>query len=456
MKTVDGSINSGSRGSSRGSSGRVGGGVDLAAFELPAWRTSCKLAWLVEHLQNLREEDPSVKVVVFSQWTCMLDLVQWVLAGHGRNNQEEEVVVDNDDGNDGRGGGGSGGNDAKDCKGSEDGGSDEVGDSTILGNKGGSGDIAGTPVSVQVVESQSQNSKTANHLNEAPTVLCKNTETVNRQHPATATKAKTAAGIAIPFVRLDGSMSREQRDKALRRFRDSKPGGQTSRRRQRFRDASGDGKVALPAPSSSSSSCSSSSCSGLFSEGGEGGDACTAEVGEEVSPGSSTTSSAKSRKISNSNSNSNNNEPFVLLASLKACGVGLNLTCASVIVLVDLWWNPAVENQAIDRVHRFGQTKPVRVWRLTVGGTVEDKLLLLQERKRQLACAALEEEGNDDEDDDMGQGDIDGAEHALDAGGGICSNNTGSTSADGVPKAGGVEKQPQQRLTAEELKDFFR
>jgi len=61
MKTVDGSINSGSRGSSRGSSDRVGGGVDLAAFELPAWRTSCKLAWLVEHLQNLREEDPSVK-----------------------------------------------------------------------------------------------------------------------------------------------------------------------------------------------------------------------------------------------------------------------------------------------------------------------------------------------------------------------------------------------------------
>jgi SNF2 family DNA or RNA helicase len=70
--------------------------------------------------------------------------------------------------------------------------------------------------------------------------------------------------------------------------------------------------------------------------------------------------------------------PMVVFASLKACGVGLNLTCACCVVMLDLWWNPAVEAQAIDRVHRFGQTRPVRVWRLTVAGTVEGKLLAMQ------------------------------------------------------------------------------
>jgi len=56
-------------------------------------------------------------------------------------------------------------------------------------------------------------------------------------------------------------------------------------------------------------------------------------------------------------STSSQPQPYILLASLNACGVGLNLTCASCVVLLDLWWNPAVEAQALDRVHRLGQTQ---------------------------------------------------------------------------------------------------
>jgi len=72
------------------------------------------------------------------------------------------------------------------------------------------------------------------------------------------------------------------------------------------------------------------------------------------------------------------NGPPILFASLKTCGVGINLTCASCVVMLDLWWNPAVEAQALDRVHRLGQSQAVRVWRLTVTGTVEEKLLAMQ------------------------------------------------------------------------------
>ena len=64
----------------------------------------------------------------------------------------------------------------------------------------------------------------------------------------------------------------------------------------------------------------------------------------------------------------------VLLMSLK-CGVGLNLTVASTVILCEPWWNPFVEAQAIDRVHRIGQDKPVDVVRLVVPGTVEERIL---------------------------------------------------------------------------------
>jgi len=79
----------------------------------------------------------------------------------------------------------------------------------------------------------------------------------------------------------------------------------------------------------------------------------------------------------------------IMLISLKAGGVGLNLTCASRVYLVDPWWNPAVEEQAIDRVHRIGQTKKVVVKKFVVKDTVEDKIQRLQEKKMKLAEGTL-------------------------------------------------------------------
>jgi superfamily II DNA or RNA helicase len=75
----------------------------------------------------------------------------------------------------------------------------------------------------------------------------------------------------------------------------------------------------------------------------------------------------------------------VFLISLKAGGVGLNLTAADYVYIVDPWWNPAVEQQAIDRTHRIGQTKNIFAYRMICTDTVEDKILKLQERKRILA-----------------------------------------------------------------------
>jgi hypothetical protein len=75
----------------------------------------------------------------------------------------------------------------------------------------------------------------------------------------------------------------------------------------------------------------------------------------------------------------------VFLISLKAGGTGLNLTAADYVFLLDPWWNPAVEAQAIDRTHRIGQTRPVFAYRLVARNTVEERILELQERKRSLA-----------------------------------------------------------------------
>jgi SNF2 family DNA or RNA helicase len=72
----------------------------------------------------------------------------------------------------------------------------------------------------------------------------------------------------------------------------------------------------------------------------------------------------------------------VFLLSLKAGGTGLNLTAASYVYLVDPWWNPAVEAQAIDRAYRIGQHRNVQAIRLICPGTVEEKMMLLQESKR--------------------------------------------------------------------------
>jgi SNF2 family DNA or RNA helicase len=77
------------------------------------------------------------------------------------------------------------------------------------------------------------------------------------------------------------------------------------------------------------------------------------------------------------------------LISLKAGGVGLNLTAADYVIHMDPWWNPAVEDQATDRAHRIGQEKPVTVYRLVAEGTIEEKILKLHDQKRDLADSLL-------------------------------------------------------------------
>jgi SNF2 family DNA or RNA helicase len=92
----------------------------------------------------------------------------------------------------------------------------------------------------------------------------------------------------------------------------------------------------------------------------------------------------------------------VLLVSLKAGGTGLSLTAADHVFLMDPWWNPAVEDQAADRAHRIGQTRPVVVHRLVAQGTVEERILALHARKRALAETVLgeaDEAGGLDRDD---------------------------------------------------------
>lgn len=86
-------------------------------------------------------------------------------------------------------------------------------------------------------------------------------------------------------------------------------------------------------------------------------------------------------------------EPSVFLLSLKAGGAGLNLTSASYVILYDPWWNPAVENQAIDRTHRIGQKNKVIAYRLLTRDTVEEKIRILQHQKTQLVTNVLGDEG---------------------------------------------------------------
>ncbi|MDZ7671186.1 MAG: DEAD/DEAH box helicase [Gammaproteobacteria bacterium] len=95
----------------------------------------------------------------------------------------------------------------------------------------------------------------------------------------------------------------------------------------------------------------------------------------------------------------------LLLVSLKAGGVGLNLTEADTVILYDPWWNPAVETQAADRAHRIGQTRAVFVYKLVTEGTVEEKILALQARKQALADGiyAAESGGNADAPFDPGE-----------------------------------------------------
>ncbi|UUZ65284.1 SWF/SNF helicase family protein [Polaromonas sp. P1(28)-13] len=81
----------------------------------------------------------------------------------------------------------------------------------------------------------------------------------------------------------------------------------------------------------------------------------------------------------------------LFLISLKAGGVGLNLTQADTVIHYDPWWNPAVETQATDRAHRIGQTQRVLVYKLVAQGTIEERIVALQERKAALANSLYSE-----------------------------------------------------------------
>jgi superfamily II DNA or RNA helicase len=85
-----------------------------------------------------------------------------------------------------------------------------------------------------------------------------------------------------------------------------------------------------------------------------------------------------------------NGEGDLFLISLKAGGLGLNLTAADYVIHMDPWWNPAVEDQASDRAHRIGQTRPVTVYRLVAADTIEEKIVQLHHAKRDLADSLLE------------------------------------------------------------------
>ncbi|MCU0709001.1 MAG: DEAD/DEAH box helicase, partial [Pirellula sp.] len=85
-----------------------------------------------------------------------------------------------------------------------------------------------------------------------------------------------------------------------------------------------------------------------------------------------------------------NGDATVFLISLKAGGTGLNLTAADYVIHMDPWWNPAVEDQATDRAHRIGQTKPVIVYRIIAQGTIEEEILKLHDSKRDLIAGVLD------------------------------------------------------------------
>ena len=86
----------------------------------------------------------------------------------------------------------------------------------------------------------------------------------------------------------------------------------------------------------------------------------------------------------------NNDDTNCFLITLKSGGVGLNLTGADIVIHLDIWWNPQVENQATDRAHRIGQTKSVSIIRLITKGTIEERILELQNKKRILSENLIE------------------------------------------------------------------
>ncbi|KAN0139248.1 SNF2 family N-terminal domain containing protein [Lactarius tabidus] len=98
---------------------------------------------------------------------------------------------------------------------------------------------------------------------------------------------------------------------------------------------------------------------------------------------------SKDKREASLNQIKNNKVIKVILISFKAGSTGLNLTACNNVILVDMWWNPALEDQAFDRAHRLGQTRDVHIYKLTIENTVEQRILALQDGKRALAAAAL-------------------------------------------------------------------
>ena len=91
----------------------------------------------------------------------------------------------------------------------------------------------------------------------------------------------------------------------------------------------------------------------------------------------------------------NNDDTNTFLITIKAGGTGLNLTSADVVIHIDLWWNPQVENQATDRSHRIGQKNNVEVIKIICKGTIEERILELQNKKKILVDNLIEGEDRD-------------------------------------------------------------
>ncbi|KAL5325706.1 hypothetical protein ACEPPN_006836 [Leptodophora sp. 'Broadleaf-Isolate-01'] len=96
----------------------------------------------------------------------------------------------------------------------------------------------------------------------------------------------------------------------------------------------------------------------------------------------------------------------ILLASLAVCSVGLNLVAADTVILADSWWAPAIEDQAVDRVHRLGQTRPCTVWRLIMEDSIEERVLNIQAEKRLLVGKAFQEKAKGGKQKTTRMGDI--------------------------------------------------
>jgi SWI/SNF-related matrix-associated actin-dependent regulator of chromatin subfamily A3 len=96
----------------------------------------------------------------------------------------------------------------------------------------------------------------------------------------------------------------------------------------------------------------------------------------------------------------------ILLASLSVCSVGLNLVAADTVILADSWWAPAIEDQAVDRVHRLGQTRPCTVWRLVMEDSIEERVLSIQAEKRKLVGKAFQEKEKGGKEKHTRMGDI--------------------------------------------------